>query len=45
MTSRKGHSFAARQLGTFLSYRQLGTALGNPAGKPAVFLHGGPGGG
>lgn len=27
MTSRKGHSFATRQ---------LGTVLGNPAGKPAV---------
>ena len=36
MTSRWGHSFAARQLGTFPFCRQLGTVLGNPAGKPAV---------
>ena len=34
MTSRKGHSFDTRQLGTFLICRQLGTVLGNPAGKP-----------
>ena len=36
MTSCWGHPYATRQLGTLLSYRQLGTVLGNPAGKPAV---------
>lgn len=35
MTSRWGHSFATRHLGTFLSYRQLGTVLASPAGEPA----------
>ena len=35
MTSRWGHSFATRHLGAFLSCRQLGTVLANPAGKPA----------
>lgn len=43
MTSRKGHSFATRQLGTFLICRQLGTVpkcrhigtvLAGPAGEP-----------
>lgn len=35
MTSRKGHPFATRQLGTFLSCRQMGTVLAGPAGEPA----------
>lgn len=35
MTSRKGHPFATRQLGTFLFCRQLETALAGPAGEPA----------
>ena len=35
MTSRKGHPFATRQLGAFLSCRQMGTVLAGPAGEPA----------
>ena len=35
MTSRKGHSFATQQLGTFLFCRQLGTVLAGAAGEPA----------
>lgn len=35
MSSRKGHSFATRQLGTFLLCRHLGTVLASPAGEPA----------
>ncbi len=35
MTSRKGHPFATRQLGTLLSCRQMGTVLATPLANPA----------
>lgn len=39
MSSRKGHSFATRQLGTVPKRRHIGTVLANPTGRLANHRH------